>query len=198
MQSQLLLAFYIMMMAIGASRLPERVISCGPVVAAYNSSISSVRSGSWSDAATWGGRIPGPNDAPVIAAGNTVILDKDVTIAGMHIVGKLIFDPMRAVAVHSSKNILVTGQLHIQPAKPSIIQTLQFTGIDEANFVGGGMDMLNSDIGLWVMQSGQLQLQGQQKNAWTNAASAISASRPVPPTAAPPGRPAAGVPPPPE
>lgn len=175
MQSQLVLAFYIMMMAIGAGRPPERVISCGPAMAVFKSSISSVRSGNWSSAATWGGRIPGPNDAPVIAAGNTVVLDRDVTVAGMHVAGKLIFDPARAVAVHSSRNVLVTGQLHMQPAKPSIIQTLQFTGIDEANFAGGGMEMLNSDIGLWVMQSGQLQLQGQQKIGWTNAAGAISA-----------------------
>jgi len=175
MQTQLLLAYYIVMMVVGASRPPERVISCGPGMNSFNASISSVRSGNWSDPATWGGRLPGVNDAPVIAAGYTVILDKDVVVSGMQVAGKLIFDPTRSVAIHSSKNILVTGLLEMKTAKPANAHTLQFTGINENNFVGGGMDMLNSDIGLWVMQSGQLQLQGQTKTSWTNATGAIAA-----------------------
>jgi hypothetical protein len=175
MQSQLQLAFILIMMVFGTYRTPKPVISCGPAAAPFTGSITSVRSGNWSDPATWGGRVPSSNDAPFIAPGNTVIADKDITIAGMHVAGKLIADPMRSVSIHSSKNILITGQWRMQPAKASIIQTLRFTGIDEDNFVGGGMNMLNSDIGLWVMESGQLQLQGQTKTAWTNATASIEA-----------------------
>ncbi|AEW01210.1 hypothetical protein A4D02_32820 [Niastella koreensis] len=163
------------MLVLGFSRPPGPVISCGANAATFTATISSVRSGNWSNAATWGGKVPGPNDAPVIAAGNTVIVDKDVTVSGMHVVGKLIVDPTRAVVISSSKNILVTGQWQMQPAKLSIIQTLRFTGIDEDKMVGSGMDMISSDIGLWVMGAGQLQLQGQRKTSWTNATSSIAA-----------------------
>ncbi|OQP45864.1 hypothetical protein A4H97_31975 [Niastella yeongjuensis] len=175
MQSQINLAFIFITLVFGSYRPSRPVISCGATSLPYSGTITSVRSGNWSDAATWGGRVPGPNDAPVIAIGNTVIVDKDVTIAGMHVAGKLIVDPTKAISIHSSQNILVTGQWQMLPAKASTIQTLRFTGIDEDKFVGGGMDMLNTDIGLWVMQSGQLQLQGQTKTAWTNAASSIVA-----------------------
>jgi hypothetical protein len=161
------------MMIFGSYQPRKIAISCSP--STFKSSISSVKSGNWSDPATWGGRVPGVNDAPVIAAGNTVIVDREVTIAGMQVAGKLIVDPTKAVVINSSKNILVTGQWQMRPAKASIIQTLRFTGIDENNFVGGGMEMLNSDIGLWVMGSGQLQLQGQTKTAWTNATASIAA-----------------------
>ena len=163
------------MMLLGFSGPPRQVIPCGASTAHFSGSITSVRSGNWSNAATWGGRVPGPNDAPVIAAGNTVIADRDVTIAGMHVAGKLIVDPTRSVVINSSKNILVTGQWLMQPAKASSIQTLRFTGIDEDKFVGSGMEMLSSDIGLWVMGAGQLLLHGQTKNSWTNATTTIAA-----------------------
>ncbi len=162
-------------MALSFDRPRKQAISCAPGGNKFTGSITSVRSGNWFDPVTWGGRVPTSNDAPVIAAGNTVIADKDITVAGMHVAGKLIVDPARSVSIHSSKNILVTGQWQMQPAKASIIQTLRFTGIDEDKFIGGGMDMVNSDIGLWVMGSGQLQLQGQTKTAFTNATSSISA-----------------------
>lgn len=175
MQSFQLLALYVVLMIVGVNRPPEPVISCAPAVTAFSGSISSVRSGNWSDAATWGGRIPGANDAPVIAAGNTVIADVNASVAGMHIAGTLIFDPSKSVSIQSTKNMLVTGLLLMQSAKSAIIQSIHFTGIKESNFEGGGMDMLDSDIGLWVMQSGKLQLQGKEKTAWTNAIGAIAA-----------------------
>ncbi|MBO9203287.1 MULTISPECIES: PA14 domain-containing protein [Niastella] len=179
MHSPIQLAFYLVLMFLGSYRAPQSVISCGPAVAPFSGTITSVRSGNWSDPATWGGRVPGANDAPVIAKGNTVVLDRDATIAGMHVAGKLIVDPTHSVAFHSSQNILVTGQLQMHPARSAVIHTLRFTGIDEDNFVGGGMDMLKTDIGLWVMESGQLHLQGQTKTAWTNATTSIAAGATV-------------------
>jgi hypothetical protein len=169
------IAFYLLLLFTGINQTPKQpAISCGPT-ASITGSISSVRSGNWSDPAIWGGRIPGPTDAPVIAAGNTVIADRNASVAGMQVAGQLIFSPEHSVAIQSTKNVLVTGQLLMQSAKPVIIHALRFTGINERNFAGGGMDMLDSDIGLWVMQQGQLQLQGQAKTGWTNAIGAISA-----------------------
>ncbi|OQP62011.1 hypothetical protein A3860_30470 [Niastella vici] len=174
MHPWLFVIFYTVWMALSFNPPPKPVIACGPT-SAFTGSISSVRSGNWSDPTTWGGRLPGPTDAPVIAAGNTVIADVNTSVAGMQVAGELIFDPMHSVSIQSTKNVLVTGQLLMQSAKHSIIHALRFTGINEDNFKGGGMDMLASDIGLWVMQRGQLLLTGQPKTAWTNAISAIAA-----------------------
>ncbi|WP_166437278.1 PA14 domain-containing protein [Niastella caeni] len=175
MQSVPLYVFYFVLMLLGTQRPPERVISCAPAVTAFTGSITSVRNGNWSDPGTWGGRVPGPKDAPVIADGHIVQVDANVVVAGMQVAGQLTFDPSRSITFSSSKNILVTGQLQMKAASPVITHTLRFTGINENNFEGGGMDMLDSDIGLWVMEMGQLQLQGQEKTAWTNAIGAIAA-----------------------
>jgi hypothetical protein len=43
---------------------------------------------------------------------------------------------------------------------------LVFEGVDESAFVGGGMDPVASDVGLWVMGDGQLTLEGAEKTAW--------------------------------
>ncbi|OQP51229.1 PA14 domain-containing protein [Niastella populi] len=177
MQTLQFIAFYLLFSFLGAGEPPVKkdVISCAPAKTAFSGSIVSVRSGNWSDAATWGGRVPGPNDAPVIAAGNTVIADRNVSVAGMQVAGELIYSPYHSVAIQSTKNILVTGVLQMRSPKNSVIHALRFTGIDERKYEGGGMDMLESDIGLWVMQSGKLQLQGLAKTSWTNALGAIVA-----------------------
>ena len=175
MQSFQLLAFYLVLMIVGVNRPPAPVIACAPAATTFSGTISSVRSGNWSDAATWGGRVPAATDAPVIAVGNTVLAEVNASVAGMQVAGTLIVDPSRSVTIQSTKNILVTGLLQMQAPKPTIIQAIHFTGINENNFAGGGMDMINSDIGLWVMQSGRLQLQGKEKTSWTNATGAIVA-----------------------
>ena len=45
--------------------------------------------------------------------------------------------------------------------RPGVTHTLRFVGIDERDFVGGGMDVLESDVGLWVMGSGRLDIRGE-------------------------------------
>lgn len=44
---------------------------------------------------------------------------------------------------------------------------LQFLNIDISKVVGGGMEPLPTDVGLWVMGEGQLNLQGEKKTSWT-------------------------------
>lgn len=153
---------------------PKELISCAPAGYNFRATITSVQSGNWSDPATWGGRVPAAGDAPVISQGHTVLANTDVTIAGMQVAGFLWFNATKSVTIQSTKNILVTGLLQMTPANPSIIQTIKFTGINENNFAGGGMDPVDSDIGLWVMGSGRLQLQGAEKTSWTNAAGSIT------------------------
>ncbi len=136
-------------------------------------SVSSVRDGLWSDAGTWGGLIPGPND--VVTINHRVIIDKDATVAGMNIAGSLIFIDGRNVTLQSSKNIIVTGLIVAKPFS-NVVNTIRFININEDKFIGGGEDPMDSDVGLWVMGAGKLDLQGSQKTGWTNALSGILAN----------------------
>lgn len=45
---------------------------------------------------------------------------------------------------------------------------IKFTGINVSRFVGGGMDPLPDDIGFWIMGDAQLQLEGEEKESWSN------------------------------
>jgi hypothetical protein len=140
-----------------------------------HATIASVRSGNWSNAATWGGRLPGKNDLPVINREHHVVADADATIAGMQVAGTLSFAPTRTVTIQSTQNILVTGLLQMIAPQPSVIHTLRFIQVNENKFTGGGMDPLTSDVGLWVMDHGRLHLQGAAKTAFTNLTGAVLA-----------------------
>jgi len=151
----------------------NKMISCAPAGYQFRATITSVRSGNWSNPATWGGRVPTAGDAPVINAGHVVFADVDANIAGMQVAGALWYSADKSVTIQSTRNVLVTGLLQMLSPTAAIVQTLRFTGINEANFSGGGMDPIDSDIGLWVMGSGRLQLQGADKTSWTNVKGAI-------------------------
>jgi hypothetical protein len=151
----------------------SEIIYCAPAASYFRATITSVQSGNWSNPATWGGVVPAASDAPVIAAGQTVILDTDATIAGLQITGTLQLSTAKAVTLRTTQNIIVTGRLEIKPASATVKHVLRFTGINESNFKGGGMDPLTSDVGLWVMGSGKLDLQGTAKSDWTNTTTSI-------------------------
>lgn len=67
----------------------------------------------------------------------------------------------------NNRGIIIRGKLS------SNRMILTFTGINEAGFVGGGMDPLPSDPGLYVMGDGQLDLRGDRKKSWTNALGSV-------------------------
>ncbi len=77
------------------------------------------------------------------------------------------FDPTVSTTVTVGANVVVYGTLRMRPASPSVVHRLRFTGVDESAFVGGGLEVLDSDVGLWVMGAGRLDLQGTPKRAWT-------------------------------
>ena len=54
----------------------------------------------------------------------------------------------------------------MKPANGSVNHTLVFAGVNENAFVGGGMNFIASDEGLWVMGAGRLDLLGESKPAW--------------------------------
>ena len=139
---------------------------------------TSVRSGLWSDPATWrDGRAPGTGTAVTIAAGTIVILDVDATVSGIAVEGGLGFDPTRSIRLRSTRNIVVTGTLAMKPDSPALVHRLRFVGVDDSKFVGAGMSVLASDVGLWVTGAGRLDLQGAPKTAWLHLAGALRAGQ---------------------
>ena len=148
-------------------------LGCAPMsFKSLTGTIASVKSGNWSDASTWGGKVPNTTDVVDIAAGHVITYDlPKAAIAGLQIAtsGSLVFDPSKNTVLESSGNIVNEGLLKMIPSSQSIKHTLRFIGVVENNFVGGGMDVLSTDVGLWVMNNGQLDLQGAQKTSWTRA-----------------------------
>jgi hypothetical protein len=149
-------------------------ISCVPVKQISRATISSVSSGNWSDPNTWGGTIPSSTDLPKISTGTVVYADTSVTVAGMEVEGMLSFVPTISVTIQSTKNIVVTGTLEAIIPNPLITQTIKFIGINETNFVGGGMDVLATDIGIWVMGAGKLNLEGAYRTPYVHADTSIA------------------------
>jgi hypothetical protein len=76
------------------------------------------------------------------------------------------FDPNRTTTVELSGNAILYGLLQMRPARPEVIHTLRFVGVDESKFVGGGTVPLDTDVGLWVMGGGELDLMGTPRQAW--------------------------------
>lgn len=150
--------------------------SCAPTKSSrmLSGTIQSVRSGNWSDPATWGTHVPEISDTPLISGGHVVVYDlPDSIISGVNVNsgGTLQFDAAKNTILRSTRNVVIEGKLIMQPASHAIFQTLEFIEVIEDHYIGGaGMDVLDSDTGLWVMGSGKLDLQGSNKIAWLNAA----------------------------
>jgi hypothetical protein len=129
----------------------------------------------WSDRATWGGRVPRKRDVAVI--GRNVILDINAKVAGVVIKpgGALIFHPRRSVSLVTRGSFVVRGLLAMRPKRPDVVHRIVFAGVREAAFKGGGMDVLRSDVGLWVVDRGRLVVAGSPKLAWTRTTGSVSA-----------------------
>ena len=74
------------------------------------------------------------------------------------------FDPNRNITLIMTGNLVVNGTLEMKP-NPGFTHVIEFRG-NEANFVGGGMDEITSDVGLWVLGNGRLDIDGEDKPAW--------------------------------
>jgi hypothetical protein len=145
-------------------------------ISSFAGTITSTGSGNWSNTSTWNtGKLPAATDTVIISANNNVTLDVNSVIAGMKLVGQLTFDPTKSVTLQSTQNIIVNGILQAKPNDYSIIHLIQFIGINETKMVGGGMDPIATDVGLWVMGTGQLNLEGSYKKPYINAVGAIAA-----------------------
>jgi hypothetical protein len=80
-----------------------------------------------------------------------VLLDVDPSISTLTVApgGTLAFDPAASHTLESSGNVIVHGLLDARPASADVVHTLRFVGVDEAGFLGGGLEPVASDVGLW-------------------------------------------------
>jgi hypothetical protein len=146
--------------------------------AAVGAAVFSVRSGRWSDPNTWSGaQVPITGAAVAIRSGHDIIVDVDARVAGVTLEGALRFDPTRNVTLESTRNIVVTGALTMRPASPALVHRVRFVDVDNSKFVGGGVDPIDSDVGLWVVGAGRLDMLGESKTAWTNLAGELAAGQ---------------------
>ena len=146
-----------------------------PLADAEAATVRSRRKGLWSSRATWGGRPPRRGDSVVIA--HQVTLGKSTHVRGLTIQrgGALVFSPKRSVTLTSGRNVVVRGRLVMRPATAGTRHRLVFAGIREGNFKGGGMQVLSSDVGLWVMDRGSVSLAGSAKTPWLRASGSVAA-----------------------
>jgi hypothetical protein len=117
--------------------------------------------------------VPGPRDVAVISS--DVVLDTDARVAGVVVrrSGALSYLRGRSVTLESSGNVVVQGRLSMRPKSSSIVHRLVFVNVDESRFQGEGMKVLDSDVGLWVMDNGVLDIAGSSKRAWTRTVSGV-------------------------
>jgi hypothetical protein len=85
------------------------------------------------------------------------------------------FDPNQDTTLTLTGNLIVQGTLRMRPANPGIEHIIRFANVNEAAFVGGGMDPVASDIGLWVVGAGRLDAVGSARSGWLRSRGAIQA-----------------------
>jgi hypothetical protein len=139
--------------------------------------LHSVKSGNWSDATVWNaGRLPAGGDAITISTGHAVtfqVSSPNVTGVTIESGATLTFDPNVSATLHSTGSVIVRGTLAMKPASLATVHRIAFENVNEASFVGGGLEVVPGDVGLWV-RDGQLDLQGTPKTAWTRLAGGIA------------------------
>ena len=147
----------------------------GVAAAGRTAAVGSQSLPAWSDPATWGtAGVPRPGAAVVLDF--PVRLDQDIQVASLHVEcgGHVVLDPDRSVTIRSTGNVEVCGILEMRPARPDVQHLLRFEGIEESRFVGGGMAVVPTDVGLWIHGDGQLDLHGTPRTAWVRAAGALA------------------------
>lgn len=96
-----------------------------------------------------------------------VILDVDASVSSLTIPAgsTLMFHPDQTRTLTSSGNVVVDGTLELSPTDATVVHKIHFDCPPESGYVGGGCDVLASDVGLWV--TGLLKLNGAAKKSWT-------------------------------
>jgi hypothetical protein len=82
--------------------------------------------------------------------------------------------------VTTPANVVVRGKLVNQNERGArVAATLRFRNVRESAMRGGSDAVLASDVGLWVIGDGEVELRGAPKTAWTRAVRALAARQRV-------------------
>ena len=103
----------------------------------------------------------------ILRISESTVIDKSMRVPGVVIEpgATLTLAPDADITLESTGNVLVLGTLSAHPQE-GVVHSLRFVGLDESKVVGGGMDPLDTDVGLWVMEGGKLDLVGAAKTGW--------------------------------
>jgi hypothetical protein len=108
----------------------------------------------------------------IIQIGNVNTWTEPTTIAAGD---TLRFRPDFNTILNISYNLIIEGTLEMKP-EAGKTHTLNFTDIDETTFGdGGGLVVVDSDVGLWVMEDGKLDIVGAEKTGWLRTTEGLSA-----------------------
>lgn len=122
---------------------------------------------------------PFVNDIDVVLTGD-VVLDTNARVNSLDLNGhKLIFDPSASRLLQSRGNIVNTAagsEIVIDgTAHPEHDYVIEFIDVDETAFAGSGMEILDTDVGLWSGHHGVETIHGAPKTERTRAAADIPA-----------------------
>jgi chitodextrinase len=149
------------------------------ILSQASSQVTTTKSGNWNDGSVWStGVAPLEGELLRIRQGHTVtIADETPVFSGVFVEqgATLEFNPSQSATLETSANIVVEGTLRMKPANADVQHLIRFVDVDETLFVGGGMSVLDTDVGLWVMKTGQLDIAGSEKKSWTRLASGVNA-----------------------
>lgn len=94
----------------------------------------------------------------------------------LYVDGILHLDNKSSATLTTTKNIIVTGKITGDLRNsPDIIKRIIFDKVDMTRFVGGGMEPVDSDVGLWFMGPGVAEIYGYEKTEYTTAKGSIPA-----------------------
>jgi hypothetical protein len=161
--------------ATSAHRHPPSSATAAPTTTGPRAATPARGASLWSDPRSWAHGVPGAGDVAVVS--RRVMLDVDARVAGVVVEpgGELSFDPAASRTLRSTGNVVVKGRLVMRPRSAAQVHQLVLQGANEHRFAGGGMDVLPSDVGLWVVGAGALDLAGAPRRAWTRAAGSLAA-----------------------
>ncbi|OHA72362.1 MAG: hypothetical protein A3E07_02030 [Candidatus Wildermuthbacteria bacterium RIFCSPHIGHO2_12_FULL_45_9] len=140
-------------------------------------SISSVKSGNWSDISTWStGSVPTTGDSVAISTGHTVVYDaqSDAVLAGVEIMGTLPFSRAVNTRLKTSDNIMVMagGFLDMgteaSPIPKEVKSEVVFVLPPGYRMQGAtppdNMGFIQGDTGLWAMSGSRWEVSGAPIN----------------------------------
>ncbi len=134
------------------------------------------KTGNMHHGSTWiGGEVPAHHASIVINPGHTVTVTKSVTICGLaiHEGGALLLSPKHTIEFNNCGNVYKYGTIISHPLS-GIFHTFRFKHVDESKFVGGGMDITESDVGYWVRGKGKFDFVGPYRTPWVRLEAGVA------------------------